>query len=570
MPALSLGRVRIPARVVVWIGALGLALSIGADFGIGNHNTYLLHAVRLANPEVLANDWLAAGTTDYQPVFTLLAALLLWVDSSGWFMALANLVVTAACAVAVYRIVRAIVGRDEVLPVYIVALALVGLGATYAVSGSYIVSEVLQPSSVSGAAFLFAIALYLERRWLGSGLALAIAGLFHANYLVLAFPLFIGVHLLLSRSGLAGRLIRQVGPSLVPVIIWLPLLVRTSMAPEAAAARYIFQQIQAPQHYVPMTFLSEFVPLAAWLALGVTGARRAVSRLTWRSTTGALWLTMTVMIAVATLLTTVVFVPAVSAVYVWRLAPYVLLLAQIMAVAGAVSLVSRSANMAWWRLAVVVAVLALLVHVIIDFHFAPHRVAHMRLMVAAVGMIFLFGLPGVHSISTGTRRVVVAVLAVVVWGYAAWVAIPEAAAQSRILNGFPAAQAEMHQWARTKTPREAVFLIDPNMLDFRLNARRAVIVDGKSTPVLPAELLEWYHRLETVSGTEGVSGRVEASRGYASIDAVRAERIRGEYPFSYMVLFRDKVDGVWPGYATVFENDGYVVLEPKGDVTESE
>jgi hypothetical protein len=123
---------------IVIVSGLLLALRWGFNYGLGNQNTYLLQALRKVSPSGLVHDWLAATCEDYHPVFTQLAAALIWLDSSGWLIALGNVASVVAGAVAVFLIIREVCGDRRAVPVYLLVVSFVGIGSTYSVSGSYI------------------------------------------------------------------------------------------------------------------------------------------------------------------------------------------------------------------------------------------------------------------------------------------------------------------------------------------------------------------------------------------------------------------------------------------------
>jgi hypothetical protein len=52
------------------------------------------------------------------------------------------------------------------------------------------------------------------------------------------------------------------------------------------------------------------------------------------------------------------------------------------------------------------------------------------------------------------------------------------------------------EWIRLNTPRDAVFIIPPDVEDFRLRAERALFVDFKSSPFSETETLEWWRRMQ--------------------------------------------------------------------------
>lgn len=55
--------------------------------------------------------------------------------------------------------------------------------------------------------------------------------------------------------------------------------------------------------------------------------------------------------------------------------------------------------------------------------------------------------------------------------------------------------AEACAWAKENTPGEAVFLIPPDLEEFRVLSQRAVVVDWKNVPYRNAELRDWFDRI---------------------------------------------------------------------------
>jgi len=109
---------------LVLTSAVVFALSFGLSYGVGNHNTYLLGGLRLAHPDLLANDWLASQTTNYHKFFSYPAALLFRLDSSGWAFAVANVVMIVAGALIIFLLVDTLVGKRARLPVFFLVLSM--------------------------------------------------------------------------------------------------------------------------------------------------------------------------------------------------------------------------------------------------------------------------------------------------------------------------------------------------------------------------------------------------------------------------------------------------------------
>jgi hypothetical protein len=338
---------------------------------------------------------------------------------------------------------------------------------------------------------------------------------------------------------------QQLGPCLLVLLARLPALLAMAADPHAAEARRIFLSIRSPHHYVPLSFLPEFAPFFAWQAVGLLGlALLERSEPGARRRLAALAAALLALIGAATLLTTVIYVPAVAQLYVWRLAPFAVLVAQLAFMAAVVRRTAGALPLgvplrALSALAVVAAALGLL---------AWESDTRSR-----VGLGVLFALaaagPAVGSAVTRLRAGLPPLLrarlrpahAAAGLGLVALVAgaargleglSSEAAALSLPLG----VDQRVFAWARD-TPRDALFAIPPGLQEFRLHAQRSVMVDWKSTPILPAQLREWYRRLLAVCGLEAIPMLAEAERGYATMGPRRMERLKRDFGVDF-VIFR--------------------------------
>jgi hypothetical protein len=115
---------------------------------------------------------------------------------------------------------------------------------------------------------------------------------------------------------------------------------------------------------------------------------------------------------------------------------------------------------------------------------------------------------------------------------------------------------DLYAWMREKTKRDAVFLTPPDVDTFRFYGQRAIVVDWKSTPMVPSELVEWLRRLSDVTG-----GPVESRRdlrGYDELDREQLERLKAKYRLDYAVVRRGAERKL--GYEPVFRNQRYSVI----------
>jgi hypothetical protein len=121
---------------------------------------------------------------------------------------------------------------------------------------------------------------------------------------------------------------------------------------------------------------------------------------------------------------------------------------------------------------------------------------------------------------------------------------------SNVLSGGDQSVSELCAWAQAHTAENALFLTPPHEDEIRFSCRRAVVVDWKSPPAVPSEVLEWYERIEAVSGRKPVRGDADLL-GYEQLDAARVASLRRRYGIDYAIVERGhELDlGGKPAYA---------------------
>lgn len=557
--------------LIAALASLSFALSFGFDYGVDNQVAYLLGGLRLAQPGVLDADWYAAQTTHYHPAFVGLSGALLWISPTGWGVVVALMVVITVAMTLVYRTAEHLVAPRAALPAFLLTLCIATITRTHSVGVSYIVDHILQPSTLGSLGLLAAIPLYLRGQWLASGVALGIGGAFHANFLMLGFPLFGLAHLAQGRSGLVRRLLRQLGPSVVALLLLLPIILKTAHSAHAAQAQEIYFQIRSPHHYRPSTYEANFIPFAAWQMVGIAlgwpllrGPRLPRRRL------GALLLGLLVVVWTGTVLTTAIDVRRVAQLFPWRLAPFSDLLCQLLASIAVVRFVVAPASvrrvpLASW------ALLASGAGLLVMFHGNRKHDDLLRVLsVIAVGPSVVLAGAGIVGLlrkeawraraerlwqRAGSPAVVI--LALVLFGLTVRSPLSTIEQRSTLLRGLPPTHTELFRWMREHTPTESRFLTPPGYETMRYHGQRAIVVDWKSTPILPDELVEWHRRLSDVVGRPVRSFRDLA--GYEAMDQARLERLARTYELDYVVVRRGREAGLTGD--RVFDNSEFVVLK---------
>lgn len=123
----------------------------------------------------------------------------------------------------------------------------------------------------------------------------------------------------------------------------------------------------------------------------------------------------------------------------------------------------------------------------------------------------------------------------------------------------PAAES-LFAWCRDSTPPGTVFVIPPDMPAFRLETGRAVVVDWKCMPLTPADQVEWWRRNVRLAGRE-VRDDGDMVSAFASLDAQRAASLAGEYGARYLIVDRRVHAGDCSTLPRVFRNAWFDVHE---------
>lgn len=553
-------------HALVLLLAVAVGLSFGLCYGLANHNTYLLYPLRELDPAFLRYDWLAAQTTAYHRNFALLIELLALLGPAPWTVAGANVALVAALMLTIYGFLNRHYRRDALVAILLL-MCFVLLEKTYSVASSHILTSILEPSSVAASAVVIGLLLLLAERYFWSGVLVAIGGFFHTNFLLLDFVFFGLVHLALGRAGIARRLCLTLGPSVAVLLFEFPALYAMAIDPLGEEARHIFQFIRSPHHYVPRNYLADFIPFAGWHLLAMSCLALKSSEARIASRLAKVYAVFLGLVMTAAALTTLVYVPFVSQLFFWRMAPFSVLLAQLVIITRIAPYFSASAERettkgfnGQWLLAAAGGGLLLIHH---GSKVQPTKVGLLQVdptyVVIAIVTLFAYVLLA-HG---KTRRYLAMIppatvpLGLVVVGLA-FSAAPAYKA-SNVLHGLSALKQELVQWAQSTAP-DAQFLIPPSFKTFRLHAARAVVVDWKSTPIKPAELIEWYRRLGRVSGDPKVRGLIEAEAGYQRMDQSRLASLAREFEIDYAV-FKQPFDARRLQGEVAFTNKRYLVLK---------
>ncbi|HWZ87707.1 MAG TPA: DUF6798 domain-containing protein [Polyangiaceae bacterium] len=566
---------RLPRAVkysLVAIAGLCFAASYGFNFGFDNQLVYFLKSLALVNRGLLHADWFTNHTTHYHRTFIYFGALLLELNGRGWAVAITQFVCVFLGALCMYRIVQRVAGAALAVPAFLLLLGMLFITRTSSVGASYLFDTILQPSTLGALGSIAATWLFVEERWLESGIALSLGGVFHANYLVLAYPIFGLAHLALGFADLKRRLILQFGPLLAATVVMSPLLLAASHSPASADATDILFRIRSPHHYSPARYERNFMPFAAWQMLGI-GSGWLLHRTPNGRRLGAVLTGLLVTIWTGTLLTTLVDIPKVAQIFVWRFAPNADILSQILIACALAQALARPAlTRAYPRVALGLVCAGL---GIFGLYFRNKDGAPLpRLLLAYFGLAVLARALDL-ALDVGRRLLpkfdvavaeVKQVLALSPWAVGAVAFYLQAPAKveegwrrsTLVKDDEGRTNLDLYRWLRESSPRDAVYLTPPDLDGARFLGQRAIVVDWKAVPLIPNELLVWYERLCDVTGRH-VQGSGDLA-GYQALDAERLSLLVAKYHPDYLVLRRGG-ERRFASLPVVYQNGGYSVLK---------
>jgi len=552
-------------RLVAVLAALGFALSYGFDYGQDNQLVYLLRSLTIANPGILENDWFASQTTHYHPVFAYFGALLLWMDPEGWAIALVHIAIVTAGMVMVYEMLRALGPRRAAVAAFFCTLAVVLKTRTSSVATSYVFDSLLQPSAIGSLGLLAGAAEFVRGRYLASGIWLGVGGLFHANYLVLAVPVFGLAQLLIGFPGLVARGIRQLGPLALAALPLLPVMLATASSPDAERAQQILFEIRSPHHYNPGNFRGQLVPFAAYQVFGIALAAHLLrGRRTAAGRFGILLAALMAVVWVGTAFQTIEYVPRAAQIFVYRLAPYIDLFCVAIACFVLVELAITPSTVR--RLAPAAVALAAGGLVVLGTFADDRRNPFSLLFTFSVAAL---GICALALLGEGLARAKLGFVGRFWRRRGAWVVV---AGATLTLAGLPDVLAKTRErssllrdrepnpmlaWMREHTAADAVFLSPPDLDWIRYHGQRAIVVDWKGAPMVPGELVEWQRRLSDVTGREVRSRR--DLRGYNELDQRRLRMLTAKYRLNYVIVRREAVRKLGFERIPAYEDDRFVV-----------
>jgi len=115
-------------------------------------------------------------------------------------------------------------------------------------------------------------------------------------------------------------------------------------------------------------------------------------------------------------------------------------------------------------------------------------------------------------------------------------------------------------WVKTNTPTDSVFIIPPQMEEFRLLADRAVVADWKAFPFQKQGMWQWHQRMCDIGNIQpcqnGLIQRDEVVKGFLTHTEPSITELTKKYQAQYLISYIS-----YPHLQPVFTSSPYIIYK---------
>ena len=269
----------------------------------------------------------------------------------------------------------------------------------------------------------------------------------------------------------------------------------------------------------------------------------------------------------ATFLTTLVFVPTISQLYVWRLAPFSVIMSQVVVASFAVRVTGGTLSLFERRNPMPRAIVALGSLFVLRGYLHDYQVVSYPMMTILSMSVLTVGLATLIRYKPSAVSISLLIFAVATVGllFSHLPSLVSAACSRSTLFSSQALgkEWELYQWAQ-RSPKNSNFLIPLELEAFRLFGARAIVVNWSSVPMKPRELIAWHKRVEEVAGRK-VGNIDDAVKGYRSQSLSQLRKTARHFGANYIVIDRKHHIAEIRGELPLFVSDRYAVYPTTPD-----
>ena len=304
----------------------------------------------------------------------------------------------------------------------------------------------------------------------------------------------------------------------------------------------------------------DFWVWSGWMLAGL-GATLTIDVRSVRLPTLALLGSIAASVIGATVLTTLVIIPTISQLYVWRLAPFGVIISQAVVASFIVRVTGATLSLFDRKNPAPRVLVALGSVLVLRGYLHNYQILSYPIMTLLGISVLTVGLAMLMRYKPSAVGISVSIVAVAALGLLfSYLPSRVSAAYSRSTLFSTQALGEegtLYQWAQ-RSPINSSFLIPPELEEFRLFGARAIVVDWKSTPLKPNELIAWHQRVEEVAGRK-VGSKDDAVEGYRNQSLSQLSKTARRFGANYVVIDRKHHIPEIRGELPLFVSDRYAV-----------
>ena len=547
------------------IGGIFLfSASDGAEYLVGNQTTYFLYGLKLFDSTFIPLDWYTWNVFHYHFAFGYLLYFLQFIGPLYITIAAVQLLTMIALSFGVLILSKRFC-RNPV-PVYFALITWLGVHHSFEIGLGWqvLIAGYSQPSEIAGSLMILGLALLLNYQYLLSGLILGIAGLFHAAILASFAPIIFATAFAVNLWKNSKSLIFFGLPLVFFWGIFALVLgnVLLNSSSDSLAMSIIVNlrnsgDLIISNWSIKWTFIWLIYAVMGFIALWALPKEKKFRELRISFFASFLFVCLTV-VQVA-----LFKIDSITALMLWRAAPWIIILSLLIVLDRCIDLlIIQHKNLRKSdKYFIIFAVITGFVLFISGWGSLENKGRFIWIISFPLVILTSYLFTKLKISSINRLYLFVFFLSIIlirspINNIRNFISPP-------LLN--QSSEIKMEEWIRENTPADAIFIIPLDIEKMRVQGRRAVIVEWKSTTSIPSDLREWYRRILDVSGFPYKTSPDEISRkllvdGYNNLDTIRANYLKKLYGARYIVVSNDH-KGDLDELAIKYQNAEYRVLE---------
>lgn len=502
---------------------------IGSNYGWSvNHSTYLLAGLQMAHPELWPNDWWLNETTHYHFFFNYLVYAFEVVGITGPAFFILNILTITFSYFVIFKIIEEVWPARSLAIFSLVVLVSGIIRESTSIAITFLHISGFQPSSLPTLGLLVAMLLFIRGKYIGAGICLGFFNLLHANFAILTIPFFGIAHLCLGKQELFKRLVQQFVPQIILFIPLLPLIlntvdINTSAAIQKEALDILFNR--HPYHY-DFNYFSQTIPrfggvllLAILMYLYLYKDYKDNVRFRRFS---ALFFALVATFLFAFFEALIFNSQFINRFFLWRFCPFIEVFMYILISCGSI------------KIGIDIFQGKIKKYIRINEKNFCLSVVLIVSVIASIGAVKYYKACKFYVYN----------------------------------NTCHSDTSDFFRFIREETPINAIFLVHPDMLTFRLFAERSVVASSTEVPFTPSQTIEWFKRIQDMTGGQDIIEWKGLHQRYNLQSFKNLKKLRELYNIDYIVFNKkgEKGDGFRKLSDPVYEDNVFIVFAaPKNE-----